>query len=316
MATSSKIKKEIKSSSAPAQILVILGPTASGKTAFAIHLARQFAGEIISADSRQVYRGLDVGSGKDLIQYSQGGPKVRYHLIDVVSPQVKFDLAQYQKLAFQAIKDILARHKLPIIVGGSGLYLQAVVDHYNLSTIKPNLIQRAQNEDLSAEELLSKITKLKPEFAQHLNNSERHNIRHLVRYLEIVEAGIIPGKTRKKSPYDFLIFGLSWSDKILRERILQRILERLEKEGMVAEVQALHEQGLSWQRLKSFGLEYKFISQHLLEELSYSEMIDKLAQATYRFAKRQKTWFKRWEKQGKKIEWVKSYQEVLEKMKK
>jgi tRNA dimethylallyltransferase len=288
------------------KVLVILGPTASGKTDLGIDLARKFGGEIISADSRQVYRGLDIGSGKDLIKYSRGGAKVKYHLIDVASPKERFDLAKYQRKALEAIEDVLGREKLPIIVGGSGLYLQALVDNYDLSASEVNLAKRNENEKLSAEELLAMIKKLKPEFATHLNNSDSHNPRRLARYLEIIESGEHPSRKKKESPYNFLILGLTWSDAILKERILQRILERLEKEAMIAEVKRLHDEGLSWERLKSFGLEYKFISKHLLGELSYKEMIDKLTTASYRFAKRQKTWFKRWEKQGTKIEWLKN----------
>ncbi len=314
MSVQIKSNQKLKVALSKAKVLVILGPTASGKTDLAIDLARRFNGEIIGADSRQVYRGLDVGSGKDKYKYSLGGKKVKYFLIDVVSPKTKFDLAKYQKMAQKAIKNILSRNKLPIIVGGSGLYLQALVDNYDLSTVKPNHSQRIENKNMSAEKLLQKITKLKPDFAVRLNNSDSHNARRLVRYLEIIESGVFPAVRRKKVIYNFLLLGLSWPDAVLRERIIGRILMRLEHEGMIAEVKGLNEAGVSWQRLKSFGLEYKFISQHLLGELSYSEMIDKLITASYRFAKRQKTWFKRWEKQGAKIEWIKDSIEAVEKI--
>ncbi len=286
------------------KILVILGTTASGKTSLGVKLAAEFKGEIISADSRQVYRGMDIGTGKDLKEYKIGSKKIPYHLIDVASPRQKFDLAKYQKRAFKAIKDILQRKKLPIIVGGSGLYLQALVDNYDLTNVRPQSAKRAQWEELSAAELWQKIYRLKEEFAVRLNNSDKNNKRRLIRYLEIIEFGSGVAVGKKESPYDFLLLGLTWPDEILRARILTRLSERLDKEGLVAEVKKLHQAGLSWVRLKAFGLEYKFVSQYCLGELSYAEMVEKLATAIYRFAKRQKTWFKRWEKQGQPIDWL------------
>ncbi|MFA5886678.1 MAG: tRNA (adenosine(37)-N6)-dimethylallyltransferase MiaA [Patescibacteria group bacterium] len=296
------------------KILVILGTTASGKTSLGVKLAAEFKGEIISADSRQVYRGMDIGTGKDLKEYKIGQKKIPYHLIDVASPQQKFDLAKYQRRAFKAIKDILKKKKLPIIVGGSGLYLQALVDNYDLTSVRPESARRAQWEELSAAELLQKIYRLKEEFAVRLNNSDRNNKRRLIRYLEIIEFGSGAAAGKKESPYNFLLLGLTWPDEILRARILTRLLERLNKEGLVAEVKKLHRAGLSWIRLKSFGLEYKFISQYCLGELSYAEMVEKLATAIYRFAKRQKTWFKRWEKQGQTINWLTDISEAEKKI--
>lgn len=298
------------------KVLVILGTTASGKTRLGVELAARFNGEIISADSRQVYRGMDIGTGKDLKEYQFAGQKIKYHLIDVVLPQDKFDLSQYQKLANQAIKQVLERGKLPIIVGGSGLYLQALINNYQLTDAKPDLKKRAVLEKLSAPELFKKIEAIKPEFAQRINNSDRHNARRLVRYLEIVSQGLEGQVKKQASPYEFLIFGLTWPDKTLRQRIEYRILERLEKEGMIAEVKRLNQTGLSWEKLKSFGLEYKFISQHLLGELSYQEMIAKLTTASYRFAKRQKTWFRRFEKQGNQIDWLKDLRAGVKKINK
>jgi len=287
------------------KILVILGTTASGKTALGVKLALEYNGEIISADSRQVYKGMDIGTGKDLAEYKVGRKNIPYHLIDVVSPKTRFDLAQYQKLAFKKINDILRRGKLPIIVGGSGLYLQALVDNYRLTLGRPDFKKRSAWEKLSARELVVKIKKLKPEFAARLNNSDKNNVRRLARYLEIIASGgELEASKEPASPYDFLLLGLTWPDNVLRARIMQRLLARLEKEGLVAEVKRLNQAGVSWRRLKSFGLEYKFISAHLLGELAYPEMVAKLSTAIYRFAKRQKTWFKRWEKQGAEIIWV------------
>jgi len=296
--------------------LVILGPTSSGKTNLGVKLARKFQGEIISADSRQVYRGMDVGTGKDLKEYGDGSQKVPYHLIDVVAPMVRFDLAQYQKLAFQAIDKVLKKKKLPIIVGGSGLYLQALVDNYQLSTVGPNESKRKKWERLTANQLFEKIKKLKPEFAQRINNSDRHNQRRLIRYLEIIEQGSIEATGKQESPYNFLILGLDWPDQILRHRIITRLLDRLETEGLINEVYQLYQKGISWERLISFGLEYRFVSEYLQKKLNYNQLVDKLSIAIYRFAKRQKTWFKRWEKQGVKIKWVKNQLDAEKEIKK
>ena len=288
------------------KVLVILGTTASGKTKLGTFLAYQLNGEIVSADSRQVYKGLDIGSGKDLKEYIVKGKKIPYHLIDVVGPNTKFNLSRYQNLAFKAINDILSRNKLPIIVGGSGLYLQAVIDNYQLSSYHPNLKERKKLEELSTKELFILLQKQKPDFAKKINNSDRNNPRRLIRYLEIIKSGDDKINKKNKSPYNFLLLGLTWPDDVLRQRIEIRNLERLEKEGMIEEVYQLHKKGVSWKRLDSFGLEYRFIARHLQGKLSYQEMVEKLNQASYRFAKRQKTWFKRWEKQGTKIKWIKN----------
>jgi len=296
------------------KILVILGTTASGKTSLGVKLADKYNGEIIGADSRQVYKGMDVGTGKDLHEYKMGKKKIPYHLIDVVKPNTKFNLAKYQKLTIKAIDDILKRGKLPIIVGGTGLYLQAIVDNYQLSNAKPNQERRKELEKLSAEELFKILKKTKPSFASKINNSDRNNARRLVRYVEIIEQGNIGVEGKKESPYDFLLLGLEWPDNELRKRIEYRLLTRLENEGMIAETKRLNNEGVSWKRLISFGLEYKFIAWHLQGKMNYSEMVEKLGIATYRFAKKQKSWFKRWEKQGRKIEWIKDNPEAEKKI--
>lgn len=287
------------------KVLVILGTTSAGKTGLAVQLAVRLDGEIVSADSRQVYKGMDVGTGKDLKEYKVGRKKVSYHMIDIVSPKTKFDLAKYQTLAFKAIDDILRRGKLPIVAGGSGLYLQALVDNYNLTGVKAKSAERQTWEKMPAAELFAMVSKEKPEFAARLNNSDRNNPRRLARYLEIIRSEDMDKVGKRERRYDFLLLGLEWPDDILRERIVQRLLERLEKEGLVAEVKRLNDGGISWEKLQSFGLEYRFVSKHLLGELSYQEMVEKLGTAIYRFAKRQKTWFRRWQKQGADISWVK-----------
>jgi tRNA dimethylallyltransferase len=323
-----------------AKILVILGTTASGKTSLAVALARQFNGEIISADSRQVYRGLDVGSGKDLSEYGEKIPLSRgvpvglgvlgeikesasfvpYHLIDIADPKEKFSVAEYQRQAFAAIEDILQRGKLPIIVGGSGQYLEAVVENYQFTEIKPDENLRNDLEEKSAAELFEILREKNKVFAEKLNNSDKNNKRRLIRYLEVF-SGVIasqakqPRATRRSGiassaarndndDYDFLLLGLTYPKEILAERIHQRLIERLEKENMIQEVSDLHDKtGLSWERLIEFGLEYKFISQYLQEKIDYDQMVELLDRAINQFAKKQLTWFKRWEKK-REIHWL------------
>ena len=292
------------------KVIVILGPTASGKTKLGVKLAHDFKGEIISADSRQVYIGMDIGTGKDLAEYKINGKKIAYHLIDVVSPKVKFNLARYQRLALKEINNILKRQKVPFIVGGTGLYIQALTDNYRLSNFKSSAKERLALEKLGAAKLFKLITKAKPEFAARLNNSERHNARRLARYLEIINSGQEFGSINKEPKFSFLILGLEISDDKMRAKIKKRLKIRLEKEGLIEEVKRLRESGISFQRLISFGLEYKFVAYYLQNKISYSELEEQLETAIYRFAKKQKTWFKRFEKQGGKIIWIKNEKEA------
>ncbi len=285
------------------KIVVILGTTASGKTKLGVDLAREFNGEIVSADSRQVYRGLDVGSGKDLAEYGD----VKYHLIDVADPGEIFSVAEYQQQAFAALEDILERGKLPIIVGGSGQYLEAVVENYQLTEIKPDLPVRAEKEKMTAQELFAELAKKNPAFAAKLNNSDKNNQRRLIRYLEVFGKPVSitqPSIPSHDHNYDFLLLGLTWPKEVLAERIHRRLIDRLEKENLIQEVSDLHDKaGLSWERLESFGLEYKFISQYIQEKIEYDQMVELLDRASNQFAKKQLTWFKRWEKK-RKINWL------------
>lgn len=292
------------------KVIVVLGTTASGKTALGVKLAAKYNGEIISADSRQVFKGMDIGTGKDLIEYQVGRKKIPYHLIDVVTPNTEFNLAKYQKLANTAIKDILSRGKLPIIVGGTGLYLQAMVDGYKLTAGKPDSKRRAELDVMTAPELYSLVESLNSDFAHQLNNSDKNNPRRLIRYVEIMEKGESTKQVKRQDKYNFLLLGLSWPDEVLRARIMTRLRSRLDQENMVGEIENLQANGVSWQRLNSFGLEYRFIAYYLQGKLEYNDMIEKLGIAVYRFAKRQKTWFKRWEGQGRKIEWIKDLKEA------
>jgi len=296
------------------KIIVILGPTSSGKTKLAVQLAAEFNGEIISADSRQVYRGMDVGTGKDLEEFKVKSEKlkviqIKYHLIDVVNPNQEFNLAMYKRLAEAAIEDVVKRGKLPILVGGSGLYLQAVVDNYQLSNVASDVSSRKKMEKKTAADLYRELVRLNKKFAEKLNNSDRQNKRRLIRYLEIQKQGAVSLKQGAEK-YDTLIIGLNRSKKELDERIETRLLQRLEKEDMIGEVKKLHRAGVSWERLESFGLEYKFVSRFLQKKISYEEMVGQLNRAIKRFARRQLTWFRRWERQGKSIHWPMKKSEV------
>lgn len=286
--------------------IAILGTTSAGKTAWGVKLAKKFKGEIISADSRQVYTGLDIGSGKDLAEYGN----VPYHLIDVVSPKLDFDLAKYQRLANKALADVLKRKKLPLLVGGSGLYLEAVVSSYNLVKDQVDKKVREELESKTLLELQTLCKKLKPDFFAKLNNSDRNNHRRLVRYIEIIKSGKVKEVQVSESPYNWLVIGISKEPDEVKRRIKKRLKERLEKENMIAEVEGLLESGVSEKKLLAFGLEYRFITMYLRGDLEYDEMFDKLYQTICKFAKRQMTWFRRLEKSGTEIIWLKDLAEA------
>ncbi|MFH0950936.1 MAG: tRNA (adenosine(37)-N6)-dimethylallyltransferase MiaA [bacterium] len=297
------------------KVIAILGPTASGKTGLGIKLALVLNGEIVSADSRQVYRGLDVGTGKDLDEYEIDGRLIPHHLIDVAEPNEVFDLAQYQTKATTAINDIIVRGKVPIVVGGTGLYLQALVDNYQLTaSAQPNQTLRQALVELSVTELLARIADLDPEVTASINDSDKKNQRRLIRYVEILEQG---GSFSQKqnSPYEWLLIGLTWPKPVLESRIYQRIISRLSNHDMLDEVKRLHQQGVTWDRLVSFGLEYKYLSWHLQKKLTYDEMVEQLNIASRQFAKRQMSWYRRWAKQGQPILWLREYGDILAKVK-
>lgn len=290
------------------KVLVILGQTATGKTKLAVKLAAKLNGEIISADSRQVYKGMDIGTGKDLQDFKIGKKAVKYHLIDVISPKSRFDLARYQKMAYRAINDVLRRGKLPIIVGGSGLYLQAIVDGYQFDSAKPELKKRKQLEKLSIKKLYSLLYKKNRKTALSLNESDRQNKVRLIRKLESANIKKINNIENK---YEYILVGIKVPKTELEKKIKSRLLYRFEKQKMADEVKKLHKRGVSWKKLESFGLEYKFISQYLQGKLEYREMVEKLNIAIRQFAKRQATWFRRWERQGRKINWSKSPDKII-----
>lgn len=277
-------------------LITILGPTASGKTKYAVRAAKSLDAEILSADSRQVYRGMDIGTGKDLCEY-EGVP---YHLIDIVDAGTKYNIFEYQRDFEKAYQDIVSRGKKAILCGGSGLYIESVTQGYKLQEVAPNPELRAELERYSDQELIAKLEALKP---LH-NNTDYDTRKRLIRALEIaiyqnehpaVESNFLPKKTK--------YIGINVDRDTRNFKIDKRLDQRLE-EGMVAEVQTLLDSGISPEDLIYYGLEYKFITLHLIGELSFKEMKDKLAIAIHQFAKRQMTWFRGMERRGIKIEWV------------
>lgn len=286
------------------KLIVVLGPTACGKTKLSAKLAAKFNGEIISADSRQVYKGMDIGTGKDLVEYTVNHRKIPYHLIDVVSPKTEFNVAKYQKMVYQAIDDILSRGKTPFLVGGSGLYIDAVIKgynfHKNIKTPARNTscsVAGRQNirkdlDKLSPKQLLVRLKRVDFETYRTIDKKNRRRVQ---RALEIYyETGQLKSKQPKMNQpdYDILILGIKYP----LEKIYQKIDSRLEirvKEGMIKEVKKLHRQGVTWKRLNDFGLEYRWVAKYLKEEIDYSDMVIELKKAIHHFAKRQLTWFKR-----------------------
>lgn len=268
-------------------IIVVCGPTATGKSDFAVELAKKVGGEIISADSRQVYKGLDIGSGKITKKEMKGVP---HHLLDVANPKRVFSVAQYQRLADKAIKTILKKGKVPIICGGTGFYIDAVVYEQNLPEVKPNTALRKQLEKLSLPELVRRLETLDPE---RLETIDVKNRVRLVRAIEIATAlGSVPKTTRIKK-YNVEWHYLDFPDDVLKKRIHDRLLKRM-KTGMVTEVKHLHDEGVSWKRLESLGLEYRYLALYLQNKLSKADMLVQLEIAIWHYAKRQRTWFKKY----------------------
>ena len=282
-------------------LVVILGPTASGKTEVAARLAWDLHGEIISADSRQVYRGMDIGTGKDLNQYIINAKKIPYHMIDIIDPRCEFNLFEFQKMFYKIFSQIRNKGNLPVLVGGTGLYLQAVLSGYKMPLAPPEPELRKDLDQKSIEELKEIFFA----FKSHLHNkTDLEDKQRLIRAIEIERARNVKNSEQEESPeIDAAIFGISWERSVLRQRITSRLEERL-KHGMIEEVKRLHAAGLSWRRLDSFGLEYRYISQYLQNLISFDEMKNKLNTAIHQFAKRQETWFRRMERKGIGIKWI------------
>jgi len=285
-------------------LIVILGTNASGKSSLGIRLAKKFNGEIVSADSRQVYKGLDIGSGKVTKTEQEAIP---HYMLDVVKPNTEFSLARYQKLAFSAIDNILKRKKLPFLVGGTGLYIQAICDNLNIPKVKPNKKLRKKLEKLSLKELQKKYKKIDLDSYNKIDNK---NSRRLIRAIEVVKStgkSFWKQRQKKEAKYNCLKIGVTHPLNILEERIKVRLEKRL-RQGLIKEVKDLLESGTRYRRLYDFGLEYRRVAQYLKGELTRQEMEELLYKNICQFAKRQMTWFKR----DKEIIWVKSSDEEAE----
>jgi len=284
-------------------LVVILGTNASGKSDLGIRLAKHFGGEVVSADSRQVYRGLDLGTGK--ITPAQAAT-VRHHLIDVAEVTEYYSLAQYQQAAYRAIDSIVQAGKLPFLVGGTGLYISAIVEGYELVEVPPNAALRDELEGLPLAQLVERLQQSDPEAAGRVDQSNR---RRLIRAIEIAAAGQAHSAARKSSPrYHCLQLGLTWPREVLEQRIEKRLQERLGL-GMIDEVAGLRARGVSDTRLDKLGLEYRYITRFLRGELgSLDDLRLQLRIAIRQFAKEQLTWFKR----DKRIIWLDPFRDYFQ----
>ena len=284
-------------------LIVILGPTASGKTRLAALLAKDLGGEIIAADSRQVYRGLDLGTGKDLEDYLVAGELIPYHLIDIVDPDYEFSVFDYQERFYRCFSAISARKRRPILVGGTGLYLDAVLKGYRMLKVPENPCLRASLQNESMGTLIGRLRELNP--ALH-NKTDLEDRPRLIRAIEIAHYTKNCGEAECFAPFQLrpLVLGLRWERAVLRHRITQRLRERLAA-GMIDEVRELHDRGIcTWEKIDFFGLEYRYIGLYLQGKLDYQEMFQQLNTRIHQFAKRQETWFRRMERQGTVIHWL------------
>ncbi len=288
-------------------LLTILGPTATGKTQLAVQLAHKLNGEIISADSRQVYRGMDIGTGKDLGEYKLNGKSIPYHLIDIVDPVEEYNVAQFQKDFQKVSMDIRKLKKLPILCGGTGFYVKAVLLDFQLSKTEPNKQLRQKLENWKLEDLINELETISPGASANTPVDTR---RRVIRAIEVAknrrqkigdrDHEIQNPKSKIQNP---IILGVNYPREVIRKRITTRLHERLNS-GMIEEVELLLKNGVTHERLDSFGLEYRFISHYLQGQLSRDEMAEKLNTAIHQFAKKQMTFFRNMEKNGIKIHWI------------
>lgn len=291
-------------------LITILGATASGKTSVAAHLANQIDGEIISADSRQVYKGMNIGTGKDLNDYMVDGHHIPYHLIDIVDTGYQYNVFEYQHDFVPVFDDLLKRNKMPILCGGSGLYIEAILKGYKLINVPNNPNLRTQLENKNLDEL---STLLKSYKTLH-NVSDVDTCKRAIRAIEIQD---YYSKNPEIDTYfpeiNSLIIGIKYDRESRRRRITERLKTRL-NEGMLHEVSQLLEIGIKPNDLIYYGLEYKYLTQHLIGELSYDEMFKQLETSIHQFSKRQMTWFRRMEKQGFQINWLDGNMPMTEKL--
>jgi len=291
-------------------LLVILGPTAGGKTAVAAHWAYRNGGEIISADSRQVYRGMTIGTGKDYADYMVDGHQVPYHCIDIAEPGDQYNVYEYQKDFLKAYNDILNRGKIPVLCGGSGMYIEAAINGYQLILVPVNNELRKDLETKTDNELETLLASLK---TLH-NRSDTDSRKRTIRAIEIaMYQAANPLEDTFYPKIQPLLIGIRYDRESRRRQITQRLRQRLE-EGMIEEAQGLLDKGLATEQLEYYGLEYKFLAKYLSHELTYAQMFDQLNTAIHQFAKRQTTWFRRMERNGATIYWLDGYMPMEEKL--
>ena len=297
-------------------LITILGPTASGKTDLAAHLAYQLDAEIISADSRQVYRGMTIGTGKDLDDYVVHGREIPYHLIDICEPGTKYNLFRYQEDFFSAYTDIVARGKQPILCGGTGLYIESVLKGYHLSPVPQNQALRDKLAGKSLGELTEILAELKSQSGSKMHNkTDVDSCQRAVRAIEIESYNLEhPMENRVFPSIDSVIIGVNINRDARRAKISERLKKRLEN-GMVAEVKGLLDRGIPAENLIYYGLEYKFVTEYLMGKTSYEDMFRGLEIAIHQFAKRQMTWFRGMERRGSVIHWVDALLPMEEKIK-
>ncbi len=292
-------------------LITILGPTAGGKTSVAANLAFMIDGEIISADSRQVYRGMDLGTGKDYGDYIIKGRQIPFHLIDIVDAGYEYNVFEYQKDFLKVFEDIRQRGKFPVLCGGSGLYLEAVLNNYKLVQVPHNEELRQKFQDKELDELVEILKTYKNRLH---NQTDTENKKRALRAIEIEEyCRNNPDIDTHMPEINSLVVGVKFDRLSRRRRITERLKQRLD-EGMPDEVQKLLDKGLSPEQLTYYGLEYKFLTWYLTGKMTYGEMFGQLNTAIHQFAKRQMTWFRRMERQGTVIRWLDGYMPMEEKM--
>lgn len=281
-------------------MLAVVGPTACGKTSLAVELALAFDGEVISADSRQVYRGMDIGTGKDLAEYERAGVKVPVHLVDIVDAGEKYNLFEYQRDFLAAYNDVKSRGHMPVLCGGSGMYVESVLREYKLLPVPENPALRAELECKTIEELTAILSSYK----KLHNNTDVDTVKRAVRAIEIEEYyASTPVEERSFPHIETLVVGVDVEREVRRERISRRLRDRL-AEGLVSEVEKLLASGISAEQLIYYGLEYKYVTLYVTGAMAYEEMVSGLEIAIHQFAKRQMTWFRGMERRGVKINWI------------
>ncbi len=286
-------------------MITILGPTASGKTSIAAALASRIGGEIISADSRQVYRRMDIGTGKDLADYEVGGKHIPYHLIDIAEPGYKYNLFEYQRDFHTAYDDITSRGRTPVLCGGTGLYIEAVLNGYALSPVPQNQELRDSLSAKSLDELTAMLKALKEQTGSNMHNrSDVDTVQRAIRAIEIETYNLQhPTPEREMPGISSLVIGVDVDRETRRRRISDRLEARLH-EGMIDEVKGLLAEGVSAESLMYYGLEYKFVTEYVTGKTTYNDMLSRLEIAIHQFAKRQMTWFRGMERRGIHINWI------------